>query len=234
MSDRKRQREGDDDDRGAKLFKSDPTLYKKLKSCAESIKGIDRQCAAEQIQVQQKHDRLKQKHYAERSKMILEIPQFWKIVLLKFFEPVEFILEEEKPIFEYLKDINLQDNIDMQGSHKYTLTWKENPYFEELKWTRDVKIEETDDKHKSEPGWSEMDEMALHLKITSSPITWKKKICDDFGSDENAQRSFIHWWTCKDDPDESNSVAQLLRETVWDEAITIYLQPTAQEESDAE
>merc|ERR1719505_485331 len=131
-----------------------------LKRIHAEVLGLDGRCRDEQIQVQCKFDQLKKKHFDHRADLLKKIPNFWKEVLLNFgnFRDHELVHEKEVELLDYIDDIRMEDNLDARGSHRFTFTFKENPFFHETELVKDIKV-----------GAMEEDS-----ETTCTPITFKK------------------------------------------------------------
>jgi len=204
----------DGEERESKIAKIDETTMKGLEEISKELVGLDDKCRDEQVQVQCKYDALKRKHFDSRGDLLKKIPNFWKHVLLNFgtYHDQELVHEKEVELLDYIEDIKLEDNLDTQGSHRFTFLFKENPFFNETELVKEVKVgpeEETETK--------------------CTPITYKKNPLE--GEDLDAGDSFLTWLQSTDEECEG-FFGTVFRESVWEEALNLYSEEASPEDDE--
>jgi len=186
----------------AKVSKLTPEQVKALEAINSEIIKLDTECRAEQIVIQCKYDKQKNKHFQVRADIFKKIPDFWKILIENFAVPRELAIEQDMEVLSYLTDIFLDDNMDKEGSHKFTFTFKENPFIKETEIVKEINAADPD-----------------NLKITTSPITWTKNILEGLEEEEKS-KSFFTWLLS--DTEEREDFGNTFREKVWEEALAVY------------
>lgn len=205
----KRERPAGEDDcvllePAAKVAKITPEIDEKLQEIQKEVHALDEQCREEQIVVQCSYDAKKGKHFRDRGDLFKKIPEFWKTVICNFAAPMGLMLETEAEALTYLEDVFLADNMDKEGSHKFTFTFKENPFFKESEIVKEIKVLKSDPEN-------------CEVKVT--PITWTKDLLKDVTEAEK-ESSFFTW--LQSNVEEREDFGNLFREKVWQDALTVY------------
>ena len=118
---------------------------------------IDKECSREQMEVQRRFDAEKLPLIQVRKNEIARIPYFWMTAIGNHPSTDQGAFTKDKEILAYLETIELDDNIDDNGS--YTLTFKfdsGNPYFSESELVRKVAIsdDQTDEIECTNISWA--------------------------------------------------------------------------------
>ncbi|GIX65430.1 nucleosome assembly protein [Babesia caballi] len=85
---------------------------------------IDEECASKQIELQREYDRRKQPYFNKRQEIISRIPGFWAKAITHH-PGLSYLTTADLPILEQLNSIQLDDNLDNNGSYKITLIFNE-------------------------------------------------------------------------------------------------------------
>ncbi|KAL5367140.1 nucleosome assembly protein [Cryptosporidium parvum] len=85
----------------------------------------DSECAKEQMIIQRQFDEKKKPIFDERKAIIEKIPKFWADTISRHPVFQDNMHPEDFDILEYLKDIELEDNLDNEGSYKIKLIFDE-------------------------------------------------------------------------------------------------------------
>ncbi|KAL7068867.1 putative nucleosome assembly protein [Cryptosporidium serpentis] len=89
------------------------------------LMNLDRECAKEQMKIQRKFDEKKRPILEERKKVIEKIPRFWYDTLCRHPLIAEHIHSEDLDVLKHLKHIELDDNLDDEGSYCISLIFDE-------------------------------------------------------------------------------------------------------------
>jgi len=173
----------------------------------DKLSALDAECREEQVKIQCKYDKDKKPLFDKRGDLLKKIPKFWKTVFVNFAGPSGLILTPELPLLDHLADVRLVDNLDTKGSHKFTFTFSENPFFKETEIVKEITVAEDD---------------SVEVKVT--PITWTNNFMDGFPSEEGDVTSFVKWLQSKDE-DREGDFGSVFRENVWQDALTIHDNP---------
>jgi len=187
----------------AKYAKLDDTLRNDLEKVQGELNKLEQGCREEQIEVQCKYDAMKKKHFDARGALVKKIPNFWRDVLINFGQPAGLINPAEIEVLDYLEDVILEDNLDRKGSHKFTFTFKENPFFKETTIVKSVVIKDEE-----------------NVQIDVTPITFTKNPLENL-LENQPTASFLHWLQSKDE-DGEDDFGSAFREHVWEEAVGVY------------
>lgn len=182
----------------------DSEIEQKLDAIKTEVDALDEQCRDEQILVQCSYDAKKSKHFKDRGGLFKKIPEFWKTVICNFASPTGLMLECETEALTYLEDVFLEDNMDAGGSHKFTFTFKENPYFKESEIVKHIIVKKEDPEN---------------CEVKTTAITWTKDVLADV-TEADKESSFFNW--LQSNVEEREDFGNLFREKVWQEALMVY------------
>ncbi|KAH7647780.1 nucleosome assembly [Cryptosporidium bovis] len=87
---------------------------------------LDKECAKEQMVIQRQFDEKKKPMFVKRREIIEKIPKFWARTISKHPVFIESMQNEDIEVLEHLKDIELDDNLDDEGSYKIKLTFDDS------------------------------------------------------------------------------------------------------------
>jgi len=201
----------------SKFLKLDESLRKDLENVQIDLIGIKEKRREEQIELKRKYNAITNEHFHSRAELVKKIPHFWKEVLLNFGSPAGLIHEDEFEVLDHLVDVKLEDNLDKRGSHKFTFTFSENPFFKETIIVKQIKIQVD----------------AVIVDVT--PITFLKNPIE--GLDERIRHhTFLGWLQSKEEEGENelNDFGTIFREDVWDNALRIYVGEHDEDDEDDE
>jgi len=102
---------------------------------------LDEQCADEQIRIQHRYDQTRRPHFVRRRKLINEISGFWKAALCGHAQ--QLVHPAETDALEFLKDIDLLDNLDDKGSFEVRASFIPNELFVESVLVKKVTFNES-------------------------------------------------------------------------------------------
>ncbi|KAK9171092.1 Nucleosome assembly protein (NAP) family protein [Cryptosporidium meleagridis] len=100
-------------------------LLSKLEEVDTRLMELDSECAKEQMNIQRQFDEKKKPIFDERRAIIEKIPKFWADTISRHPVFQDNMHPEDFDILEYLKDIELEDNLDNEGSYKIKLIFDE-------------------------------------------------------------------------------------------------------------
>ncbi|QOY40163.1 Nucleosome assembly protein (NAP) [Cryptosporidium parvum] len=100
-------------------------LISKLEEVDTRLMELDSECAKEQMIIQRQFDEKKKPIFDERKAIIEKIPKFWADTISRHPVFQDNMHPEDFDILEYLKDIELEDNLDNEGSYKIKLIFDE-------------------------------------------------------------------------------------------------------------
>lgn len=90
---------------------------KDLDGIQAELQKLEEECAKQQMVVQKEFDEKKKPVLVKRQEIIDKIPGFW-CRCLRNHPQLAYLVEEDIPVLEHLKRIDLDDNIDEHGSYK--------------------------------------------------------------------------------------------------------------------
>eukprot|EP01069_Polyplicarium_translucidae_P001364 Polyplicarium_translucidae@DN1638_c0_g1_i3.p1 len=135
-----------DERQAKKMLTESEKVLNELSDLQDRLVEIDKRCAKEQISVQKKFDEEKKPHIEERQKIIERIPQFWGTAICHhpMFQAID---SEEREMLMLLKNVELEDNIDSNGSYKLTLAFdaEAEKYFTPVTLSKHVVFGDGDD-----------------------------------------------------------------------------------------
>jgi len=203
----KRFLEGSDGDSAAKIARIDEgNLIRRIQ---RKLTSLDRKCRKEQVVIQLRYDALKKIHFERRAQLFRRIPLFWKDVLAATAGRNGFLFNEELPVLDYLEDIKLDDNQDINGSHKFTFTFSaDNPYFKKRTLIKDVRVSTAD---------------GASVEIRCTPIVWLQEVVKTIklGPGQTIYHSLFHWLQSKEEQPEGD-FGSYFRANVWENALRVY------------
>ncbi|KAH8740586.1 hypothetical protein FG386_002168 [Cryptosporidium ryanae] len=101
-------------------------LLVELEEVDSNLMELDKECAKEQMIIQRKFDEKKKPIFEKRREIIEKIPKFWAKTISKHPVFIENMQDEDIDILEHLKDIELDDNLDDEGSYRIKLTFDDS------------------------------------------------------------------------------------------------------------
>ena len=103
---------------------------------------IDKDCSREQLAVQRRFDLMKDPILTEREDEIAKIPNFWATAISNHPATDPEAAGRDREILGFLQSIDLEDNIDDNGSYTFTFNFdaKRNRFFPHSQLVRKVTI----------------------------------------------------------------------------------------------
>jgi template-activating factor I len=163
---------------------------------------VDKECLTEQLEVQRKHDLRKIPLQEQRKEEISKIPDFWVTAIGNHPFTNQEPWPRDREILSYLESIDLEDNLDDNGS--YNLTFKfgsGNPFFSNSELVRSVTILE--------------DQSDV---VTSTPILWAPK-----RKPPPHSKSFFAWFSSPGGVALEEDFGEILRRDLWQNPYPYYL-----------
>ncbi|KAF8822428.1 putative nucleosome assembly protein (naP), partial [Cardiosporidium cionae] len=186
-------------------------------SVQSELQKLDEDCAREQMIIQNKFDEKKKPWFEKRQGIIDSIPGFWCRTLRR--HPIlAYIIPEDIEILNFLRRIDLEDNIDDSGSYKISFSFsdKAKEFLEPLTIVKHVKFES--DKEQVE----ECTE--IKWKSGKNPI---EKALERRKADENCDDWSIFEWFTKQSEDDRNEdridIGEVIRRDIWHSPLPHFL-----------
>jgi len=120
-------------------FEKEAEALRAMAKIQDELQTIDDECVKEQMQIQKKYDVKKAPFFAQRHEYIDQVPNFWGKALLNH-GALDQIVGADKEILNFLKCIDLEDNLDDAGSYKVKFVFSEeaSEYFEPLELIKHI------------------------------------------------------------------------------------------------
>ncbi|XP_059740252.1 testis-specific Y-encoded protein 1-like [Bos taurus] len=159
------------------------------------------------VQFMRKNHQRRKRHLARRSAIIQGIPGFWAKAIMSHPQVSVLISDQDQDFLGYMMDLKVQVRSHPPSRCKLVFSFRDNPYF-----LNSVIIKE------------------YYLDITgyrarrSTPVHWFW----DFGRGAPSRRldtrslNFLKWLSGHNGP-ESNRIAEIISEDVWDDPLKYYL-----------
>ncbi|CDR94782.1 nucleosome assembly protein, putative [Babesia bigemina] len=190
----------------------------------KQLLDIDEECANRQIEIQREYDRKKQPHFKRRQACVIydlfngvqeiinKIPGFWARAILHH-PALSYLTTADMPVLELLEKVELDDNIDNNGSYKVTLTFGEGAreYMEPLVLTKHVRF--SDNKE------DVVECTEIHWRPGMNPIDVAIKA----RSDERCIDWSLFEWFTKDEWINRPDFGEILRRELWHAPLAYYL-----------
>jgi len=166
---------------------------------------LDKECTNEQLVVQRKFDNMKKPIWEERCEFFKKIPKFWSVAIGNHPLVIDqkVFIKEDAPILAHLVDIQLDDNIDDNGSYELLFKFDQsrNHFFSESQISRKTIIN---------------DQGKIEVKI--SRISWAPK------KKPKSKKSFFNWLSSEDVMDNNGvDVGDIFRTDLWQNPYPYYL-----------
>ena len=171
-----------------------------LERIQSRLLSLDKQCAAEQLEIQLKYDSEKRPILDQRKDVISEIPGFWMTAIGNHpMTNSAAFHTEDRYILQHLCEIEIYDNLDINGSYNLIFKFLENNiYFSESEIIRKINI--SNDQSES---------------ISVSPISWAPK------KKPKSPTSFFAWLASTDT--QEDDFGEVLRRDLWQNPYPYYL-----------
>lgn len=166
--------------------------------------AIDKECSEEQMAVQRKFDTMKDPLISQRREEISKIPMFWATAIGNHPATDTTAFSADRPILAFLESVELEDNLDNNGSYSLKFYFASNPYFPQSEISRTVTI--SDD---------QTDE------VDSTPISWAPK------KKPSHPLSFFAWISSSGNGHWESDFGEILRRDLWQNPYPYYLNLSA-------
>ena len=167
-----------------------------------TLLSLDKACSREQLEIQRKYDLEKTPLILERKKEMDKIPHFWAEALGNHPATNQEAFVTDREILEYLASIELEDNLDDNGSYllRFVFDSANNPFFSQSELVRKVTILE-----------DQTDE------VFSSPISWAPN------KKPKHPESFFAWFSSSAGNSPNEDLGEVLRRDLWQNPYPYYL-----------
>ncbi|OWZ18764.1 hypothetical protein PHMEG_0007091 [Phytophthora megakarya] len=206
----------------------------------EELEKVNVEQAKEILVIETKYNAKKRPTYVKRNNLLVEIPQFWKQVLVNHPLVGNYITKDDEMLMDFLEKFDVTFVGD-DGSFKMEMTFKENPYFSPTTLWKQVKFSEDEEEvetFKENPYFSpttlwkqvKFSEDEEEVEVTASEITWTDKA---EMTEESVKFPFFQWFVSTDGDQD---VAEIIKEEIWKNPVRFYLldEEEYEEEEDEE
>lgn len=164
---------------------------------------IDKECLREQLELQREFDNKKTPLLSQRQQEIAKIPDFWYTAIGNHpFTNQEAWLKGDRDILSFLDSIDLDDNMDDNGSYAITFRFAGgNPYFSNAELIRTVTILN--------------DQSDI---VTNTPIMWAPK-----RKAPTHAKSFFNWFSSSGGLALEEDFGEVFRRDLWQNPYPYYL-----------
>uniref|UniRef100_A0A0E0G8Q9 Uncharacterized protein n=1 Tax=Oryza nivara TaxID=4536 RepID=A0A0E0G8Q9_ORYNI len=181
----------------------------KLQEIQDELEKVNEEASDKVLEVEQKYSEIRRPVYLRRSDIIQTIPDFWLTAFLSHPLLSELLTEEDQKMFKYLESVDVDDSKDVKSGYSITLTFSENPYFEDKELTKTYAF---------------ADDGTTTINATS--IKWKEgmEIANGNAKKKGSKRplveeSFFTWFTDTEHKSLADGVqdevAEIIKEDLW-------------------
>lgn len=202
---------------------------KDLDAIQEELQKLEEECAKQQMLVQKEFDEKKKPVLVKRQGIIDKIPGFW-CRCLKNHPQLAYLVEEDTPILEHLKQIDLDDNIDEHGSYKIKFVFDEGAreYMEPLVLEKHVQF-------RSDPHSEEVVHVTdIKWKEGKSPVAAAEARRQRDGDDDMDAVSFFDWFTKEPSDGARLEIGEMIRREIWHAPVPFFLDEVADVDDEEE
>lgn len=193
-----------------KLEEQIMAAFEKVADIEDEIEKINADQVEEEARLQHRFDLKKAPLYAKRNAIIRDIPNFWMDALVNHQIFSSMITDDDMPVLEHLKNVEVTRSEDDFRSFKITFYFGENPFFANEGLVKELTASGDQS-----------------IKVTNSPIQWKEgKNVTAKSAGANGKRkaddeeSFFSWFS--EDSDDSIEIANLLISDFYPNAMSYY------------
>ncbi|KAL3629359.1 hypothetical protein CASFOL_026581 [Castilleja foliolosa] len=216
----------------AKKFSHDVlAAIEKLQEAQDELAKINKEANEKILAIEKKYNEVRESVYIRRNEITSSIPDFWLTAFLNHPTLGYLLNMEDRKIFRYMESLHVENFKDAKKGYCINFNFKANPYFENVKLTKTIKI--------SDDGT---------LKSTGTTIKWKPGMAPadnpaDVSSDDKKQgnkrllpqNSFFNWFSSRPEHtskvDHDTVVAKLIKEEIWPNPIEhLYYDDTSDED----
>jgi len=168
---------------------------------------LDEQCAEEQIRIQHRYDQTRRPHFVRRRKLINEIRGFWKAALCSHTQ--QLVHPAETDALEYLKSIDLLDNLDDKGSFEVRASFIPNEIFVENVLVKKVTFNES------------CEEVIQAGKLSAKGAHGREVLAQI----SSAQKSVLGWFLSSQakKPHDYDDLGDVLRRDLWQDPVPYFM-----------
>ncbi|KAL8475670.1 hypothetical protein ACS0TY_028363 [Phlomoides rotata] len=178
----------------------------RMRELQSELKKVNSRANKEQMKIERKYNKIRDRVYARRNDIISCIPDFWLRIILHHSVLEIMFTEYDREVFGYLDSLTVEDFQDPRKGYYVTFTFKPNPYFYNTKLTKTIKL---------------FDDGTL--KSVGSGIFWKqgKKPKGEsngrIGGNKRPVRwqSFFNWFGHPLVEMDEDVVAEIIKEELW-------------------
>ncbi|KAJ1612316.1 nucleosome assembly protein [Cryptosporidium canis] len=193
-------------------------LLSMLEQVDHKLMEIDNECAKEQMAIQREFDKKKRPIFEERKSIIEKIPKFWADTISRHPIFLENMHPEDYDVLELLTDIELEDNLDNEGSYKIKLIFDEavSEFMEPNVLVKHIVFKD------HEESVQELTEIKWKKESPRSLI--EKKFAGEIGSDDKLKGSIVSFFDffSKDISDEGIDIGEIIRRDIYHAPLLYY------------
>eukprot|EP00927_Polykrikos_kofoidii_P022571 TRINITY_DN21013_c0_g1_i1.p1 TRINITY_DN21013_c0_g1~~TRINITY_DN21013_c0_g1_i1.p1 ORF type:complete len:267 (-),score=47.88 TRINITY_DN21013_c0_g1_i1:24-824(-) len=193
-----------------------PAGEKEIHDVQLELQILEGKCAEEQISLQMRYDRLRKPFFERRGRLLRQVPGFWTAALSG--HPLRLVHPAEVSALSHLQDLELNDNLDRNGSYEVIATFGKEAPFTERSIVKRITFHETGETVEpatltaSEDGFAELLEKLGVGREAAPPPPWPP-------------RSVLGWFLLprrhhQETPDDFGDV---LRRDLWQDPLPYYL-----------
>eukprot|EP00118_Oscarella_pearsei_P028596 m.2529 g.2529 ORF g.2529 m.2529 type:complete len:340 (+) comp8741_c0_seq1:47-1066(+) len=212
-----------------KLFKRDEAEEDGYEEQLEEIEAIQNeldllndQASEEILRVEQKYNSLRKPQFDQRAKAIAKVPEFWFTGILNHPVLADHINDQDEQALRYLKNVHVHEFEEIKSGYKIDFAFSANPFFDNETLSKEYKLDED-----GEP-----------IAVSTS-IRWKpgKNLAEVSAVEKgrkrprDARRGFFHWFSDVQD-EESDQIAEAIKDDLWPSPLSFYLGQIEQVEDD--
>jgi len=187
----------------------------KIDEIQNNLDSLTEKASAEILQVEQKYNKLRQPYYANRSRLIKTIPNFWATVFINHPQVSAILGEEDEDALQYLTAIAVEEFDDIKSGYKVKFQFKPNPYFANEELVKEFHLH--DDEIPSGPTATQVNwhpGKSLAAKNGAQPGGKRKN--------EEAQASFFTWFS--ETPEAGmDEIGEAIKDEIWPNPLQFYL-----------
>ncbi|CCI46539.1 unnamed protein product [Albugo candida] len=165
----------------------------------EELELENENCAEEVLAIENKYNIRRRPFYEKRSKLLNQIPFFWKQTFCNHPILRQLIEETDEKILDSLDNVDIQF-VDDKGGYRIEMSFKSNPYFHDQVLWRKISFSEDEEANNK-----------------SSGINWKSTA---EAKEVKENNSLFQWFN----PDEEDAdIAEVIKDELWKNPLQFYL-----------
>eukprot|EP00252_Welwitschia_mirabilis_P008881 TRINITY_DN2112_c0_g1_i1.p1 TRINITY_DN2112_c0_g1~~TRINITY_DN2112_c0_g1_i1.p1 ORF type:complete len:265 (-),score=82.89 TRINITY_DN2112_c0_g1_i1:420-1214(-) len=201
----------------------------KLQEIQDDLERINEEASDKVLEVEQKHNEIRQPVYARRNEIIQTIPDFWLTAFLSHPTLCDLLTEEDQKVFKYLQSLDVEDFKDVKSGYTITFTFHPNPYFEDRKLTKVFSF--------SDDGTANVSGTSVKWKDGMN-VTNGTNVEKDGNKRPFQEESFFSWFG---ETPQNNSadgmhdeIAEIIKEDLWPNPMKYFNNDAEEEYEDGE